>query len=253
MAERGLKLSVEKTLITHVDDGFDFLGQNLRKYNGKLLIKPSRKNLRNLLQKVKGIISGNKTVKAGLLISLLNPVLRGWANYHRHVVAKETFNYVDYRVWKMLWQWCRRRHANRHKRWIKAKYFKSVGVRNWVFSGEVAEQRMLRLLYCNDTPIKRHIKIRAEANPYDLADEEYFEKRLERTWRDSMAGQRKVLYLWLRQQKCCPICRFPITKETEWNIHHIVEKVKGGSDELDNLVLLHPNCHRQLHVNLDLH
>lgn len=146
MAERGLTLSAEKTLITHVDDGFDFLGQNIRKYNGKLLRKPSRKNLRNLLQEVKGIISGNKTVTAGLLVSLLNPVLRGWANYHRHIVAKETFNYVDYRVWKMLWQWCRRRHANRSKRWIKAKYFKSVGVRNWVFSGEIAEQRMMRLI-----------------------------------------------------------------------------------------------------------
>lgn len=249
MAERGLTLSAEKTLITHVDDGFDFLGQNLRKYNGKLLIKPSRKNLRNLLQKVKGMISGNKTVTAGMLIMWLNPVLRGWANYHRHIVAKETFNYVDYRVWKMLWKWCRRRHKNRRYRWVKEKYFKSVGTRNWVFSGEGADKQMYRLFYCNDTPIKRHIKIRAEANPYDLADEEYFEKRLERTWRDSMAGQRKVLYLWLRQQKCCPICRFPITKETEWHIHHIVEKVKGGSDELDNLVLLHPNCHRQLHVN----
>ncbi len=249
MAERGLTLSPEKTLITHVEDGFDFLGQNIRKYNGKLLIKPSRKNLRNLLQKVKGIISGNKTVTAGLLVSLLNPVLRGWANYHRHIVAKETFNYVDYRVWKMLWQWCRRRHANRCKRWIKAKYFKSVGVRNWVFSGEMAEQKMLRLFYCNDTPIKRHIKLKAEANPYDLAFEQYFEQRQERTWKDSMAGQWKVLYLWQRQQQCCPLCRFPITFETEWNIHHIVEKVKGGSDELDNLVLLHPNCHRQLHSN----
>lgn len=116
-----------------------------------------------------------------------------------------------------------------------------------LFFGEGADKQMCRLFYCNDTPIKRHIKIRAEAKPYDLADEKYFEKLLERNWRDSMVGQRKVLYLWLRQQKCCAVCRFPITKETEWNINHIVEKVKGGSDELDNLVLLHPNCYRQLH------
>jgi RNA-directed DNA polymerase len=115
-----------------------------------------------------------------------------------------------------------------------------------VFAGEVAVQEMLQLFYCNDTPIKRHIKLKAEAHPYDLAFEEYFEQRLERTWRDSMAGQWKVLHLWQRQQKCCPVCRFPITFETEWNIHDIVEKVKGGSDELDNLVLLHPNCHGKL-------
>jgi RNA-directed DNA polymerase len=93
--------------------------------------------------------------------------------------------------------------------------------------------------------------MKAEANPYDLAFEEYFEKRQERIWRDSMQGKRILLMLWLRQQQCCPMCRHPITKTTEWNIHHIVEKVKGGSDEMSNLVLLHPNCHRQLHVAKD--
>lgn len=248
MAERGLALSPEKTLITHVDQGFDFLGQNVRKYNGKLLIKPSRKNLRTLLGKVKGIVAGNKTVTAGLMVMLLNPVLRGWANYHRHIVAKETFNYVDYRVWKMLWKWCRRRHKNRRYRWVKAKYFKSVGQRNWVFSGEDEKGQMLRLVSCNDTPIKRHIKLKAEANPYDLAFEEYFEQRLERVWRDSMQGRGKVLTLWLRQRQRCAHCGHLITHETEWNIHHIVERVRGGGDELDNLVLLHPNCHRQLHT-----
>ncbi|GAB0109807.1 group II intron reverse transcriptase/maturase [Pseudoalteromonas distincta] len=248
MAERGLTLSPEKTVITHIDEGFDFLGQNLRKYKGKLLIKPSRKNLRTFLHKVRNIISGNKTVTAGLLIHMLNPVLRGWANYHRHIVAKETFNYVDYRVWKMLWKWCRRRHKNRRFHWVKSKYFKTVGKRNWVFSGEWEESKILRLFSCNDLVIKRHTKIKAEANPYDLAFEEYFEQRLERAWRDSMQGKRKVLILWLRQQQCCVMCRHKITKETGWNVHHIVERVKGGSDELDNLVLLHPNCHRQLHI-----
>ena len=104
-----------------------------------------------------------------------------------------------------------------------------------------------RLVYTNDTVIKRHTKMKAEANPYDLAFEEYFEQRLERVWRESMKGQRKVLMLWLRQQQCCAMCRQRITKTTGWNIHHIVERVKGGGDELSNLVLLHPNCHRQLH------
>jgi RNA-directed DNA polymerase len=125
-----LALAPEKTVLTHIDEGFDFLGQNVRKYSGKLLIKPSRKSVRNLLGKVSDIVKGQKTITAAKLIAELNPVLRGWANYHRHVVAKETFNYVDYRVWKLLWQWCRRRHQNRPKRWIKDKYFKSVGPRN---------------------------------------------------------------------------------------------------------------------------
>lgn len=248
MAERGLTLSPEKTVITHISEGFDFLGQNLRKYDGKMLIKPSRKNVRNLLGKVRDIVKGNKTVTAGILISQLNPVLRGWANYHRHIVAKETFKYVDYRVWKLLWQWCRRRHNNRHKRWIKAKYFKSTGSRNWTFSGIRPDGKINRLIYTMDTPIKRHIKLKAEATPYDLAFEAYFEKRLERTWVDSMRGRDKLLTLWLRQRKRCVMCNHFITKETGWNVHHVVERVRGGSDKLSNLVLLHPNCHRQLHV-----
>lgn len=249
MAERGLTLSAEKTLITHIDDGFDFLGQNLRKYKGKMLIKPSNKSVKNLLGKIRDIVKGNKTIQTFSLISKLNPVLRGWANYHRHVVAKETFNYVDYRVWKLLWQWCRRRHNNRRKRWIKGKYFKSAGTRNWVFSGITVEGFTKRLIYTNDIAIKRHIKIKAEANPYDLAFERYFEKRIERAWKESMQGKRKLLMLWLRQQQRCAMCQHPITKTTGWNIHHIVERVKGGGDEMSNLVLLHPNCHRQLHAS----
>lgn len=247
MAERGLELSTEKTVITHINTGFDFLGQNLRKYNGKLLIKPAHKNLRNFLTKVKSIIAGHKTVPAWVLIEMLNPVIRGWANYHRHVVAKQTFNYVDYRIWKMLWQWCKRRHANRNKRWVKRKYFRAVKNRNWVFSGVKPDGKVLDLLYANDTPIKRHKKIKAEANPYDPEHEEYFEQRLDYAWRNSDQGKRRTMQLWIRQQKRCPMCKQYITFETGWNIHHVLERHKGGSDKLDNLKLLHPNCHRQLH------
>lgn len=249
MAERGLSLSAEKTVITHINIGFDFLGQNLRKYSDKLLTKPAHKNLKTFLAKVKSIIAGNKTVPTWRLIDLLNPVIRGWANYHRHIVAKETFNYVDYRIWKMLWQWCRRRHQNRQKRWIKSKYFKRVGTRNWVFSDKYPSGNTVELIYANDTPIKRHTKIKAEANPYDPEFEQYFEQRLDYAWKNSDQGKRKTMQLWIRQQKRCPMCKQYITFETGWNIHHIIERHKGGSDKLDNLVLLHPNCHRQLHFS----
>ena len=248
LKQRGLKLSRSKTKVTHVSEGFDFLGQNVRSYKGKLLIKPSAKNLRTFLKKVKLLIKGNKTVKTCDLIDLLNPVITGWANYHSHVVAKKTFNYVDYRIWKMLWQWSRRRHANRRKRWIKEKYFKSSGVRNWVFSDYRRDGSFARLVYASDTPIKRHIKIKGEFNPYDPIYEEYFEKHLERSWVASFKGRDRLLTLWLRQRKRCVCCGHFITKSTGWNIHHIVERVNGGSDNLCNLVLLHPNCHRQLHV-----
>jgi RNA-directed DNA polymerase len=102
---RGLELSQEKTRVTHIEEGFDFLGWNVRKYNGKLLIKPSKKNVKTFLDKIRRIIKGNKTVKQVNLINLLNPVIRGWVNYHKTQVAKETFSSVDHEIWKTLWQW----------------------------------------------------------------------------------------------------------------------------------------------------
>lgn len=248
LAKRGLQLSAEKTVVTHISNGFDFLGQNIRKYNGKLLIKPSRKNMRNFLTKVRDVIKRNPTVRTETLIMQLNPLFRGWANYHRHVVAKETYNYVDYRVWKLLWQWCRRRHSNRRKRWIKEKYFKKVGSRSWVFQGVRSDGEKISLFYTNDTPIKRHTKIQAEANPYDPQFEQYFEKRLEHLWKSSTVIRRKLYGLWMEQDKRCLVCHHLITQESDWVIHHLIRRVDGGSDNLSNLVVLHPTCHQQLHA-----
>jgi RNA-directed DNA polymerase len=249
MAERGLTLSKQKTLVTHIDVGFDFLGQNIRKYSGKFLNKPSRKNLKAVLTKIKDVFVRFKTAPAWLLIAKLNPIIRGWANYHRGGAAKETFKYLDYRIWKMLWQWCKRRHSNRHKRWVVKKYFKTVGKRNWVFFGQSPDKGEVHLLYAADTKIVRHRKIVAEANPYDPKDELYFEQRLEYVLRQSEMGMRKAFTLWKRQQRRCPCCNQLITPETGWNIHHVVERHKGGSDKLDNLVLLHPNCHMAIHCS----
>lgn len=248
MAERGLSLSAEKTLITHISNGFDFLGQNVRKYNGKCLIKPSRKNLHTFLTGVRQVIRSHKTVPAYILVAKLNPKIRGWANYHRGIVAKETFNYVDYRIWKLLWKWCRRRHQNRHKRWVKNKYFDSIGSRNWVFHGINRNGKQFNMLYANDTPIKRHLKIRADANPYDPELEMYFEHRLEKEMRDSKKGQQKLLKLWIEQNKRCPVCGFLITKVTGMHLHHLKRKTDGGSDKSSNLMLLHPTCHVQAHT-----
>jgi len=247
MAERGLTLSAKKTVITHVSDGFDFLGQNVRKYNGKLLIKPSDKNLKAVLAKIKALIGSSKMVSAWLLVSRLNPIIRGWSTYHRGVVAKETFNYLDYRIWKLVWQWCKRRHSNRRKRWVKEKYYPIVGQRKWTFSGVLPSGKRTLLLSAADTPIKRHIKIKGEANPYSPEFETYFEQRLEYKWKNSEQGKRKTYSLWNRQQKRCPLCKQYITFDTGWNIHHVIERHKGGSDKLENLMLLHPNCHRKLH------
>src|SRR2546425_339913 len=88
LQERGLELSPAKTVITHVEKGFDFLGQNVRKYpNGKLLIKPSKKNIQTFLGGIRKTIKAVLGMSAADLIHKLNPKIRGWANYHRHVVS----------------------------------------------------------------------------------------------------------------------------------------------------------------------
>lgn len=250
LRERGLELSQEKTTVTHIQDGFDFLGQNVRKYNGKLLVKPSSKNVKAFLGTVRETIKANKQTAAGELITILNPMIRGWVTYHRHVVSKATFGRVSHEIFKMLWRWARRRHPNKSAAWVKKKYFQSRGGRNWVFFGQKTQRdggtQEIWLFHAAAMPIKRHTQIRGEANPYDPHWEAYFDQRLGVKWLQG-ANRRKLVTLWREQEGSCPICRQKITKETGWNIHHVVQRVYGGQDTLSNLLLLHPNCHRQVH------
>src|SRR5262249_53845469 len=139
LKERGLELSHEKTSITRVAGGFDFLGQHVRRYrDGKVLLKPSRRNVRALLVKVRKVIQeeGGR-LTAGQLIERLNPLLRGWARYHRHASSKRVLTKVDRIVFRWLWRWARRRHDRKSAAWVKAKYFPRVGGRDWVFTGEL--------------------------------------------------------------------------------------------------------------------
>ena len=181
LSERGLELSKEKTLITNIERGFDFLGFNVRKYNGKLLIKPAKRNVLAFLENIRSTIRSKKSISSGELIRLLNPRIRGWANYYRHVVSKQTFSYVDYHVFQSIWKWSSRRHPNKSARWVRRKYFRSQGLRNWVFSGLTVDRNgavSSRQLYrASDIAIRRHIKVKSDANPYSSMDEGYFEKR----------------------------------------------------------------------------
>jgi RNA-directed DNA polymerase len=251
LRERGLELSDEKTKITHIENGFDFLGQNVRKYKGKLLTKPSKKNIKNFLNKVRTIIKGNKQTKTENLIKQLNPILKGWANYHRHAASKQTFSAVDHAIVLTLWQWAKRRHPNKSHRWIKDKYFCQIKGNRWMFYANVTRNdetpTKLLLFRAASMPIKRHIKIRGEANPYDPQWEEYFEERTGLQMLDNLRDRKKLLRLWFEQDGICSICFQKITKESGWAIHHIVRRIDGGKDTINNLVLLHPNCHRQVH------
>jgi RNA-directed DNA polymerase len=251
LQERGLELSEEKTHITRIEDGFDFLGQTVRRFGEKVLMRPSRKSVAALLNKVREILRTSGQASAGTLIVRLTPILRGWALYHRHAASGRTFAYVDWRVCRSLWRWARRRHRGKSSRWVKERYFTAVGSRRWVFTGTVAgrkgEEETVQLPAVSQVAIRRHVKIRGNANPYDPSWEPYFEERLSARMKDTQAGRWLVRVLWEGQEGTCPQCNQKITPETGWHIHHREWRVHGGSDLLENLDLLHPNCHRQIH------
>ncbi|WP_220700743.1 reverse transcriptase domain-containing protein [Paraburkholderia sp. BL23I1N1] len=220
LAERGLSLSPEKTRITHIDDGFDFLGMNVRKYGGKLLIKPARASVQRFLRKLRETVKDGATMRHDQLIHKLNPLLRGWANYYRHVVAKHTFGKVGHEIWRCLWRWAKRRHPNKGARWIRRKYFRTAGARHWAFGTETrktlstGKPALLTLYDIAGTPIRRHRKINGAANPFDPQWETYFEDRLGFAMLDSFKGRVRLIRLWLDQARSCPVCQQMITKSS---------------------------------------
>jgi RNA-directed DNA polymerase len=181
-AERGLELSSEKTVITHIGNGFDFLGQNVRDYDGKILVKPSKKSVHKFLEKIRTVIKGNKAASANNLILQLNPIIQGWVNYHKHASSKKTFAQIDTAIFRALWAWAKRRHPEKGRKWVAEKYFGTLGNRSWRFfggtrkaKGEPVTRNWLKI--AAHTKIVRHVKIRQNVNPYDPADATYFAYR----------------------------------------------------------------------------
>jgi RNA-directed DNA polymerase len=180
LAERGLTLSKEKTVITHIKDGFTFLGQTFRKHGRVLHITPSKEGVLALRRKVGVLINKHVSAPMSILIKKLNETLRGWANYHRHVVSSEAFSCIDKYVFERLWRMVRKRHPNKSRKWLYRKYWKAAG-RKHIFSVIEKTQKGIKKIYrvirTSSIGIKRHIKIKAAANPYDPEYAAYFWQR----------------------------------------------------------------------------
>lgn len=187
LLDRGLQLSPEKTCITHIDEGFDFLGQNLRKFGGKLLVQPSKKNVHAFLEKVREIIHSSRGISQADLIRRLNPVIRGWASYHRHIAATKTFKRVEWVLWRSLMRWGQHRHSDKSLRWIRERYCHRLGNKE-VFAVDTGKRTeagktiWLRLVTPSSIGIRRHPKICGAANPFDPSWRDYFEDRAFFKW-----------------------------------------------------------------------
>jgi len=249
--DRGLTLSPEKTRITHITTGYDFLGQNVRRYGSKLLIKPADKNVRSLLSKVRDVIRRMQATTQEQLIFKLNPIICGWANFHQHIVAKSTFRLVDHEIWQMLWRWARKRHRNKGRRWIHDRYFHTLGRSSHVFAVRVkgADGKIIycRLFKAMTVPIRRHEKVKPNANPYDPEWGQYFGKREFARMLNSLQGRKQLAQLWLDQSGVCPHCGELMSIDATLSVHHPHERAKGGPDTQANRVLMHEICHVQVH------
>ncbi len=260
LSERGLEISDEKTRIVHIRDGFDFLGFNLRQYEvkgeegvlrDKLLIKPQKSKVLVLCKKVGATIDSMKTKTPEQVIRKIEPLLRGFANYYRGVCSKETYKYISYRLWWYLWRWARRRHPKKSKNWVKEKYFRKRGKRNWVFYYEGKDRRGKRIVHnlydISATPIVRHIKVKGTRSLDDPELVEYWSERRTKSGKTSWAKGSKNEQVAKSQDWKCPICHEHLFNGEEIQTHHIVPAKDGGSDDNDNLQHLHTACHKQVH------
>jgi RNA-directed DNA polymerase len=251
LSTRGLELSAEKTLITSMDEGFDFLGFNHRHYDGKLLIKPSKQKVLNFCNRIGSEIKALNGVEQEVVIKKLNPILRGFANYYKGVVSKETFSYISSRVWQYLWQWAKRRHPNKNTKWTRKRYFKTINGNKWTFatttSDRQGDSKVFYLYQIAYTSIERHVKVKGNASPDDPSLKEYWEKRHQKYGKSYWERNSRNYKIAENQNWKCPICGEPLFNEEELDTHHIVPVTQGGDNSVENLQHLHRACHKQKH------
>jgi RNA-directed DNA polymerase len=251
LAERGVRLSTEKTVITPISQGFDFLGQTLRKHErphgkpAKLQITPSKASFRAIKSQVTTLGKQAAGAPAERLLDRLNPILRGWANYHRHIICSETFTQLDSFVWRRLFRWAKLRHPNKTGHWIAERYFPHRPGETWRFTDPVTGKQLIRVREA--VKPQRHIKVKGDANPFDREWKAYFQHRERHLAQQASSAFRAKI---LRQQHGqCTVCRQVIQREENLELHH--RDGNHRNNQQANLVLLHPTCHRQEHYAPD--
>ena len=261
LREIGLELKPSKTRISHTltpyqgNIGMDFLGFTIRQTpvgknrtgtNGhgqplgfKTIITPSKEAIQGQIRKVGAICKKCQAASQERLIRQLNPVIRGWSNYYRAVVSKVVFSHCDHAVYEITRSWARRRHPYKNGYWMKDRYWKTDETRKWIFR----DQEGHTLRNHSDTAIRRHVKVKGNASPYD-GNFLYWSKRL----RHHPMLYGKLARLLQKQQGKCRWCELTFRNGDRVEIDHITLKNQGGGDELSNLMALHRHCHDQRHA-----
>lgn len=249
---RGLTLSAEKTKVIHLSEGFDFLGFNIRHYKStltksgwKVLIKPSKKSVQKLQEKLREEwrkLQGSSNVQG--ILKRLNPSIRGWANYFRTAVASHTFYSLDHWMWQRQVRYTKRKHPNKPWYWKKSRYWGKLNPASedtWVFGDKETGRYLLKFGWFK---IERHILVKGTASPDNPQLREYWKGRDQAKAKNISPRQRRLAQ---RQDYVCPQCGVTLFNGEELHVHHRKPKYQGGTDEESNLLLVHLYCHQQIH------
>ena len=204
LGHRGLTFNDDKTRIVGIEEGFDFLGFNISRYdNGKLLIKPSKATVQRIRSRLAAEVKALHGANAEAVITRLNPIIRGWAAYYRGGVSKEVFSSLDHYMWQLTYRWALRTHPNKSKRWVKARYFDAFHPSRkdyWVFGDRDTGRYLVKFSW---TPIVRHRMVKGASSPDDPSLTGYWKTRRHRA--KPPIGP-SVLRLLESQQGRCPRC-----------------------------------------------
>lgn len=250
LSERGLELNREKTTITPVEEGVDYLGFQIRHFHGSCYTLPQREKVQSLLARIRSWLNANAGAKPATVLYTLNPLLRGWGNYYRHGVSARVFGYVDHHVFWALWRWARKRHPKKGKRWIAQKYFMPPHGRRWTFTTTVeigGQKRVFPLVQLSDIPIERHVKVRGTASPDNPTLQGYWAARQTRTGKSHWAKGSRQRRVAESQQWHCPVCREHLCNGEQLQLHHKTPVSDGGTNQIQNLAYLHQVCHEHFH------
>ena len=243
LGERGLQLSEAKTRIVHVDEGFNFLGFTVQRHKGVVLTRPQKEKVVRHLRTIHDYLRQRRQATPSQIIGDLGPVIRGWANYYRHGASKRAFHSADHHVQAKLWRWAVRRHPTKTAAWIRSKYFDG----RWNFvDGQT------RLARHDEVPVTRHSKVQGKRSPLNPDDREYWELRRQRRLAETLRSpKRRTL---LKRQDCkCAMCGVEFDPDEDIPLideHHAMPRCHGGTDQLDNLQLVHRWCHHAHHMRI---
>lgn len=255
LQKRGVRLNMEKSRIVEVSEGFDYLGFHFREYKdstrvkgrkkGIMLIKPAKENIKDCKNKVKDKIKMQKSLPLYLVISKINEIIRGWAEYYRATTAKKIFSSLGAYIWKIAWKMLKRKNRKLGLRKLKKKYFTSVEGNSWVLKSNDPKGKPILLFQMGWVKIKRHWLIK-NLNPYLAENLPYYVKRVESNARSNISLPKRKSKLLIKQRGICPVCKEMLWNGEDLEVHHRNAKKKGGLDIQKNLLLLHKTCHKQV-------